>query len=105
MAVLAVGAGCSGPNHLGNPLLLPARAIGAAVENANYDRRRSEVKVWIVENEAAMRAEGFDGPVSQALLRSLPEARQAQAQRDLQEAAVFDDFAERATVIVMVLAG
>ena len=57
-------AGCSGPNHLGNPLTLPIAAITNAVENDAYDRERAEVKVWITQNEAAMRAEGFAGPVT-----------------------------------------
>lgn len=96
-------ASCSAPNHLGNPLLLPVNAIGAAVENANYDRRRAKVKAWIVQNEAAMRSELFEGPVTEALLQALPMDRQAQGRADLKDAARHEDFAERATVVVMVL--
>lgn len=98
-------ASCSAPNHLGNPLLLPVNAIGAAVENANYDRRRAKVKAWIADHETAMRAERFDGPVTQVLLDALPAVRRKQARADLKEAAAHRDYVERATVVVMVLSG
>lgn len=102
LTVLAMSA-CSAPNHLGNPLTLPVRGLAAAVENAAYDRRRGVVKSWIIENEAALRAEGFDGPVTDELLGMLPKSRWFQARRDLVAAAEYEDFAERATVIIMVL--
>lgn len=105
LGFIVVLAGCSEANHLGNPLLLPVTAIGAAIENASYDRRRAAVKAWIVDHEAQMRAEGFEGPVTEALLESLPQGRRMQARQDLKQAAAFSDFSERATVIVMVLAG
>lgn len=98
-------ASCSAPNHLGNPLLLPVNAIGAAVENASYNRRRGKVKAWIAEHEATMRAEQFDGPITQVLLDAMPVARREQARADLKEAAQHSDYVERATVVVMVLSG
>jgi len=104
--LLVFGSGltaCSDANHLGNPLTLPIRAVTAAVENSAYDRERAGVKTWIIENEAAMRAEGFAGPVTGALLATLPSGRRAQAQRDFIEASAYPDFTERATVVVMVL--
>ena len=94
--------GCTSANHIGNPLTLPIRAIGAAAENGAYDRERAGVKSWITENERIMRAEGFRGPVTDALLMTLPDGARGQAQRDLIEAAPYSDFTERATVIVMV---
>ncbi|SIO12972.1 hypothetical protein [Vannielia litorea] len=98
-------AACTGANHLGNPLLLPVRGVAAGLENAAYGKRRAAVKAWIIEQEAAMRAERFEGPVTGALLAELPEAARAQARADLKDAARHGDFAERATVAFMVHRG
>ncbi|MGR3796223.1 hypothetical protein [Vannielia sp. SX4] len=102
--VAGLGA-CTEANHLGNPLLLPVRGVAAGLENAAYGKRRAAVKAWITEHEAAMRAERFDGPVTGALLAELPEGARAQVRADLQEAARYSDFAERATLAFMVHRG
>lgn len=96
-------AGCSGANHIGNPLTLPLGAITSAAENGAYNRERAAVKTWIAENETAMRAEGFAGPITESLLAMLPPDARGQARQDFVEAAAFPDFTERATVVVMVL--
>ena len=95
-------AACTAPNHLGNPLLLPVHAITSGVQNAAYDRERGTVKAWIIENEAAMRAEAFNGPTTNTMLATLPPRNRDQASKDLKEAAAYPDFSERATVIIMV---
>ncbi|KEO60612.1 hypothetical protein [Thioclava indica] len=95
-------AGCTEANHIGNPLTLPIRAIASGAENAAYSHKRGVVKTWITRNEAGMRAERFDGPVTQSLLETLPAAARNQARQDLKEAAPHADFPERATVIIMV---
>ena len=102
MAICSV-AGCTEANHLGNPLTLPISAITNAAENGAYNRERARVKAWITANEAAMRAEGFSGPVTESLLATLPVAARDQARRDFVEAARYPDFIERATVVVMVM--
>ena len=96
-------AGCSGANHIGNPLTLPLGAITSAAENGAYNRERAAVKTWIAKNETTMRAERFAGPVTESLLAKLPLDARGQARRDFVEAAAFPDFTERATVVVMVL--
>ncbi|WP_417808053.1 hypothetical protein [Thioclava sp.] len=93
---------CTEANHVGNPLTLPIRAIATGAENAAYSHKRGIVKTWIIKNEAGMRAEDFDGPVTQSLLATLPAKARNQARQDLKEAAPHADFAERATVIIMV---
>ena len=98
-------AACTQPNHLGNPLLLPIGAITTGIENAGYNRQRAQVKAWIAQNEAAMRAEGFNGPVTRSLLASLPAQNRQQTRADLRNAAAHSDFVERATVSVMVHRG
>jgi len=53
-AALALG-GCSGEaNHLGNPLLWPFSAIGAAFGNASYDARRGEVELFVKTNHPTL---------------------------------------------------
>lgn len=101
-ALSCLTAACSGPNHVGNPLTLPVRGLASAVENGAYNRERAGVKAWITENETAMRAEGFGGPVTESLLATLPVVARDQARRDFLEAAGYSDFTERATVVVMV---
>ncbi len=94
---------CTSANHIGNPLTLPIRGISAAFENASYDRRRGKVKAWIIENEATLRQENFDGAATTALLQRVPPHEYNRAKTELREAATHPDFTERATVIVMVL--
>jgi hypothetical protein len=100
--LLFPAAACTAPNHLGNPLLLPVHAITSGVQNAAYGHERATVKSWIIENEVAMRAEGFEGPITNALLKTLPAENRRQTRKDLKEAEVHSDFIERATVIIMV---
>lgn len=49
-----------------------------------------------------MRAEGFQGPVTDDLLATLPADNRKKVRGEIKEAAAFPDFTERATVIVMV---
>jgi len=69
----------SGPNHLGNPLLLPIRAISSAVENSFYDSRRNKVERFVEANFSQIKAEvshGGGATLSQAMdLAKVPEQR------------------------------
>ncbi len=94
-------AGCDA-GHLGNPLTLPVRVAIAGAENAAYDRDRSRVKTYITENEAALKAERFGGPVTATLLSVVQEPDREKVRSEVRGAASFPDFVERATVIVMV---
>ncbi len=101
LVLLIALAGCDA-GHLGNPLTLPIRGAIAGAENAAYDRDRSRVKTYITENEAALKAERFDGPVTATLLSVVPETVREKVRAEVRDAARYADFAERATVIVMV---
>ncbi|MGB0959964.1 MAG: hypothetical protein ACPGVK_06905 [Halocynthiibacter sp.] len=105
LSLIAIGTtvfACGDANHLGHPVLLPASGIFTGIENASYAHKRAQVKTWIVKNERALRLEGFEGPVMAVLLADVPEAAQKQVRKDLKDAARFTDFAERATLSVMV---
>ncbi|WP_299191905.1 hypothetical protein [uncultured Litoreibacter sp.] len=81
---------------------MPVRGLASALENASYNSQRRAVKSWIATNAAAMRAEGFQGPVTDELLATLPVDHREKVRREIEEVASFPDFTERATVIVMV---
>ena len=93
---------CTAPNHLGNPLALPVHGLSTAFENAAYARDRTAVKAWITKNAGAMRAEGFAGAVTDQVLATLPARNHEKVRGALKDIAGHRDFAEKATVIVMV---
>lgn len=49
-ALLSVAACSNGPNHIGNPLLLPISGASTAVENGLYGHRRGKVEVFVKTN-------------------------------------------------------
>ena len=52
------GAACADhPSHLPNPLLLPAQAVSATVQNASYDARRERVKDHVTAHHAEILSE------------------------------------------------
>lgn len=55
---LMVLSACSnGANHIGNPVLLPIRALGAASSNAAYNQTRGQVEVFVKTNHPALIAD------------------------------------------------
>lgn len=55
MLCLILGACDAG--HLGNPLTLPARAIGSAASNAVYNTRRARVSAYVMAHHPAFAAD------------------------------------------------
>ena len=43
-------AGCEA-GHLGNPVMWPGMAIGAGIENTNYDVRRKKVETYVTAHQ------------------------------------------------------
>ena len=56
-------AGCSPdtPSHIPNPVLLPAYAVGNAIQNASYGTRRSKVKTYVSRNFDILRQDIQNG--------------------------------------------
>jgi hypothetical protein len=51
-------AGCSSnTNPIGNPLMLPLRAIGNATSNAAYNQARGQVEIFVKTNHPALIAD------------------------------------------------
>ncbi|WP_146174150.1 hypothetical protein [Litoreibacter ponti] len=61
MALLITACSSSAPSHLPIPLLLPAQAIGSALENTAYSARRTAVKSHVTEHFATLDAEIIAG--------------------------------------------
>lgn len=89
-------------NHLGNPVLLPVHGLTTAIENASYGRRRQQIKGYLQQNGIAMRDEGFRGPVTDSLLQAVPDENVEKVRRQISAVPAGSDFAETATVIIMV---
>ena len=102
LLLLTLLSACTAPNHLGNPLLLPVRGLATTLENAAYAQERGGVTDYITQNADAMRAEGFAGPATDALLETLPTPTREKVRMEIAEVSDAPDFAERATIIVMV---
>lgn len=51
---LVVSACTGGADHLGNPLLLPGRAISNAISEGAYTQRRGAVEVFVKTNHPAL---------------------------------------------------
>jgi len=94
--------GCAGANHLGNPVTLPFRAVFAGIENASYAHRRKAVKDYISTYETEMKAANFKDAYTKNLLSSIAPETQVKIREELKESANRSDFAEFATIIVMV---
>ena len=58
LSFLILAAACTGEaNHLGNPLLWPAQAIGTGLSNAAYNQTRGQVEVFVKTNHPALIAD------------------------------------------------
>ena len=86
--------------HLGNPLTLPIRGAASAIENASYDARRGRVKAYLSANQSSLGAP--EGQAGLWEVSTVPPENRAKVLREIAELADGPDWAERATVIVMV---
>ena len=93
---------CTQPNHLGNPLTLPIRAVLSGVENASYASKRAAVKQYISEHQAEMIAARFAGPHTKALFTRIDPNDHAKIRNELTQGQTRPDFPEYATIIIMV---
>ncbi len=59
--LLLTGCAPSGPNHLGNPLLMPVGALAPGVENGFYNHRRNKVSRFVSQNFAALKQDALFG--------------------------------------------
>lgn len=86
--------------HLGNPLTLPARTIGAAASNAVYDARRGRVSDYLSVHTTEL----TDPEIQAGLWEIAPVPPQTRPKVLSEIAALEDgqDWVEQATVIVMV---
>jgi hypothetical protein len=58
LVFLCLVAGCTNDaNHIGNPLMLPVRAIGNATSNAAYNQTRGQVEIFVKTNHPALIAD------------------------------------------------
>ncbi len=86
--------------HLGNPLTLPIRGAASAIENASYDARRGRVKAYLSAHQFSLNA-----PEGQAGLweaSTVPPKNRAKVLQEIAALPSGPDWAEQATVIVMV---
>ncbi len=93
--------------HLGNPLLLPARAVGAGLDNAAYNAERRKVRAYLAANRDGLLAGTAPGPAWAGLkvvARTRPD-REAQMLRDFIAIRHLPDpqWLDQATVIAMVM--
>ncbi len=93
--------------HLGNPLLIPVRGVGAGIENASYNAERRKVAAYLAANRDGLLIGNGPGPAWAGLkvvARTRPE-REAQMLRDFIEIRDLPDatWLDRATVIAMVM--
>ena len=96
--------GCNQPNHLGNPLTLPVRAVSHAAGEAAYNARRSRVSAFLTTHQAAFQTGQASTNARQSLLqvgKVKPEHHQ-KVLREIAETPYGSDWVERATIIVMV---
>lgn len=92
----------SEPNHLGNPLLLPLNGLTTAAENAVYRAKRARVKAYLEANAAAVQAGDAGTLLALWDVAGVPVAAQPLVTRDLAELSPGPDWAERATIVVIV---
>lgn len=93
---------CSEANHIGNPLLLPIGALATAIDNVAYGQQRAKIKTYITQNASQMRIERFRGPVTKGLLQTIPASVRDRVRDEIAELPAGPEFAEQATIIVMV---
>lgn len=110
VAALVLSGCAPGASHLGNPLTLPARAIGASLGNASYDARRARVSDHVIRTQAQILAgaRAGGGPaLSQAMhLAAVPAARRAALIAEITRgAAHYATDAEALLVAIMVHGG
>ena len=56
--LLGLLSACTGEaNHIGNPLMLPIRALGNGIDNAAYNWTRGQVEIFVKTNHPALIAD------------------------------------------------
>ncbi len=93
--------------HIGNPLLLPVRAVGAGLDNAAYNAERRKVRGYLAANRDGLLVGNSPGPAWNGLkeiARTRPD-REAQMLRDFVDIKSLPNpqWLDRATVIAMVM--
>lgn len=102
LSALLLASACSEANHLGNPLTWPISGLATAIENAAYDRQRGIVKSWLTAHADGLRKERFNGPLMAELLATIPSHHRERVRSEIAALAGRPDFAEAATIVVMV---
>ena len=97
-------AGCTGANHLGNPLTLPARAVLSSLSEAGYAARRARVKAHLVEFREAFQSGPLPHVTQQELFDTggTPPEVHVKVLSEIKALPPGPGWAEQATVIVMV---
>ncbi len=109
--LLALTAGCtSGANHIGNPLLLPIRAIGNATTNAAYNQTRGQVEIFVKTNHPALIADiqrGGGTTLTEAFdIAGVPAGTRAPHTLQLQsDLALYNSNLDALVVAIMVVSG
>lgn len=80
LGVMTASCANRSPNHIGNPLTLPGRAIINGIQNASYEVRRARVKAFALENRAQIYAD-IDASGGNALTQAMDLARVTPARR------------------------
>ena len=101
---------CSDANHLGNPLLLPLNAVGAAFGNPAYNQTRGQVEIFVKINHPAlaMDIQRGGGPtltkafVIAGVLQSIRAPHTLQLQSDI---ALYASNLDALAVAIMVVSG
>lgn len=99
LLLLPVLAACD-TGHLGNPLTLPARAIGAAASNAVYDARRDRVAAYLSTHRNTLTEPAIQAGLWQ--IAPVPPGARAKVLGEIAALPDGPEWSEHATVIVMV---
>ena len=111
LLLLPILAACSSEaNHLGNPLALPINGLSAAIGNAEYNRTRGQVEVFVKTHHPALISDlraGGGVTLTQAFdIAKVPQAVRAphtlQMQSDLQ---LYESNLEALVIAIMVVNG
>lgn len=94
--------GCTGPNHVGNPVTLPIRGVLVGIENQAYAQRRARVSAYLAHHELILRQEAGQGMRTDEMLSYVPSEHHTSVRRDLAQIANDPEFVEKGTVILMV---
>ena len=88
LCILLVGCADNAPNHLGNPLSWPVQAVTTGMQNASYNQRRNNVKLYVSQHFAEIhqdvQASGGSYLSQAATLASVPKHKEIQLFKELQ---------------------